>query len=70
MWNPLIKKKHSNELLNFNSRIHVEHPAAISIFQKNLELFLTHLYDDTAQLIINFFGRWRWQQDVRHGFGN
>ncbi len=56
MWNQLIKKKHTNELFKYNSRVHVEHPAAISVFQSNLDLFITKLYDHASQLIILCIG--------------
>lgn len=56
MWNQLIKKKHPKDLLKYNSRVHIEHPAAISIFQANLNLFITQLYDQTSQLIILCIG--------------
>lgn len=56
MWNQLIKKKHPKDLLKYNSRVHIEHPSAISIFQANLDLFITQLYDQTSQLIILCIG--------------
>jgi putative sporulation protein YyaC len=57
MWNQLIKKKgESNDLLNFNSRIHIEHPNAAAVFQANLGLFLSHLYDPSGDLIILCIG--------------
>lgn len=56
MWNQLIKKKHPKELFQYNSRVHVEHPAAVSVFQSNLDLFITQLYDLTSQLIILCIG--------------
>ncbi len=56
MWNQSIKKKPSKDLFKYNSRVHIEHPAAISIFQANLDLFFTQLYDQTSQLIILCIG--------------
>lgn len=57
MWNPLIKRKPlRNDLLNFNSRVHFEHPTASSIFQANLNLFLSQLYDPASQMIILCIG--------------
>lgn len=56
MWNQLIKKKHPKEFFKYNSRVHVDHPAAVSIFQTNLDLFITQLYDHTHQLIILCIG--------------
>lgn len=56
MWNQLTKKNHPKDLLKYNSRVHIEHPAAISIFQSNLDLFITQLYDQTSQLIILCIG--------------
>lgn len=56
MWNHLTKKKNLKDLLKYNSRIHIDHPAAGSIFQANLNLFITQLYDRTSQLIILCIG--------------
>ncbi|NLW48971.1 MAG: spore protease YyaC [Firmicutes bacterium] len=56
MWTQLTKKKLSKDLLKYNSRIHIDHPAASSIFQANLDLFITQLYDQTTQLIILCIG--------------
>lgn len=57
MWNPLIKKKSDNEnILDFNSRIHIDHPSATSIFQSNLGLFLSHLYNGASPLVILCIG--------------
>lgn len=56
MWNQLIKKKQPKELFKYNSRVHIEHPAAISVFQTNLDLFITQLYDRNSQLIILCIG--------------
>jgi putative sporulation protein YyaC len=57
VWNSLIKKNVAkNELQNFDARIHIEHPSAESIFEANLGLFLTHLYNNSAPLIILCIG--------------
>ncbi len=57
MWNHLIKKKsEANGLLNFNARVHIEHPNAMAVFQANLSLFLAHLYERSAELIILCIG--------------
>ncbi len=57
MWNQLIKKKGDpGDLLNFNARIHIEHPNAAAVFQANLSLFLSHLYDRSSDLIILCIG--------------
>ncbi len=57
MWNSLIKKNAAkNDPLNFDARIHIEHPSAQSIFETNLGLFLTHLYNTTTPLIILCIG--------------
>ncbi len=57
MWNQFMRKKgEHNDLLNFNSRIHIDQPNAVSIFQANLGLFLTHLYDRSSDLIILCIG--------------
>jgi putative sporulation protein YyaC len=57
MWNPLVTKKPPNNVLaNINSRIHFEHPSAISVFRTNLGLFLSQLYDPVSQLIILCIG--------------
>ena len=57
MWNPLIKKNiDKNELLNYDARIHIEHPAAESIFESNLGFFLSRLYTAPSPLIILCIG--------------
>ncbi len=56
MWNQLIKKKNPKDLFKYNSRVHIDHPSAISIFQANLDLFITQLYDQASQLIILCIG--------------
>lgn len=56
MWNQPVKKKHAKDLLKYNSRVHVEHPAASAIFQANLDYFITQLYDRHSQLIILCIG--------------
>lgn len=56
MWNQLIKKKNPKDLFKYNSRVHIDHPAAVSIFQANLDLFITQLYDQHSQLIILCIG--------------
>ncbi len=57
MWNPLIKKNTAkNELLNFDARVHVEHPSAETIFGSNLGLFLVQLYNTASPLIILCIG--------------
>jgi putative sporulation protein YyaC len=57
MWNQFMRKKgEHNDLLNFNSRIHIDQPNAASVFQANLGLFLTHLYDRSSDLIILCIG--------------
>lgn len=57
MWNPLIKKNiDKNDFVNFDARIHIEHPAAESIFESNLGFFLSHLYIAPSPLIILCIG--------------
>ncbi|MCL6590128.1 MAG: spore protease YyaC [Firmicutes bacterium] len=59
MWNPLNKKpeqKNSNSPLNYNSRVHIEHPAAEPLFQANLKYFLTQFYNPASPLIILCIG--------------
>lgn len=56
MWNQLTKKKNPRDLLKYNSRIHIDHPAASSILQANLDLFITQLYAQPSQLIILCIG--------------
>lgn len=57
MWRQFTKQKESeNESLNYNSRIHVDHPAAQSVFQANFSFFLTKLYEPSSQLIILCIG--------------
>ena len=56
MWNQFIKKKNPKDLLKYNSRVHIDHPSAISIFQANFDLFVNQLYDHTSQLIILCIG--------------
>jgi putative sporulation protein YyaC len=56
MWNQLTKKRNPNDLLKYNSRIHIDHPAASSILQANLDLFITQLYAQPSQLIILCIG--------------
>lgn len=57
MWNPLIKKNiDKTDLINFDARIHIEHPAAESIFEANLGFFLSQLYITPSPLIILCIG--------------
>jgi putative sporulation protein YyaC len=59
MWNPLTKKpeqKNNNSPLNYNSRVHIEHPAAESLFQTNLRYFLNQFYHPDSPLIILCIG--------------
>jgi putative sporulation protein YyaC len=57
MWEHLLKKKKDHpDPLEYNSRVHVDHPSAAAIFQANLELFLFKLYDRTSPLILLCIG--------------
>lgn len=42
--------------MNYDARIHIEHPAALSIFESNLGFFLSHLYTSPSPLIILCIG--------------
>lgn len=57
MWNPLNKRaEQSEELVNYNSRVHVEQQSAAAIFQANLGLFLSQLYNPRNPLIVLCIG--------------
>jgi len=57
VWNPLIKKNSDkNEPINYDARIHIEHPAAESIFESNLGFFMSHLYTTPSPLIVLCIG--------------
>ena len=50
------KKVEPEYSLGFNTRVHVDHPAAGPIFQTNLALFLAKLYNSSFPLIILCIG--------------
>jgi putative sporulation protein YyaC len=57
VWNPLTRKNNEkNDLLNFDARIHIDHPSAESIFESNLGFFLSHLYTTPAPFIVLCIG--------------
>lgn len=56
MWNPISKLNEKNNFPNYSSRIHVDHPLANTIFQANLTLYLTKLYNPVFPLIILCIG--------------
>lgn len=57
MWNPLNKKTGlPDEFINYNSRVHVEQQSAAAIFQANLGLFLSQLYNPRVPFIVLCIG--------------
>jgi len=51
-----ISKTISEEIFDLNTRVHVENPLANSIFQTNLNFYLSELYNSSQQLIILCIG--------------
>ena len=58
MWNlfPPKRREPNLELLNFNSRVHIENPTAKSVFQANLRLFLAEFYEPASELVFLCIG--------------
>jgi putative sporulation protein YyaC len=57
MWNPRGKRKDEKTSMPIaNSRIHIEQPLAVSVFQNNLNIFLSNNYDRMSELIILCIG--------------
>jgi putative sporulation protein YyaC len=53
---PIKEKKNTPELFDLHSRIHIDHPAASTIFQTNLGVCLSQLYLPPRPLIIVCIG--------------
>ena len=56
MWKSIPKIFEPEQTQGFNTRVHVDHPAADSIFQTNLAQFLNKLYNPLAPLIVLCIG--------------
>lgn len=48
----MSRAKKKINISDFNARVHIDHPLALSIFQKNLNLFIAQLYDKNTPFVV------------------